>query len=78
MRWKNKDFNRPKLGTTRTISKFLWLPICLNGECRWLEKTNIVQSFTTALKFQNIRWEKNEFTVVVSDEIVKLSKEEFF
>lgn len=32
MRWPN-----PKLGDCREVRGFLWLPMTLNGETRWLE-----------------------------------------
>ncbi len=42
MRWKKKDKSIPKHGQLRTLSKFLWLPVTIEGETRWLEKANIV------------------------------------
>jgi len=33
-----------KLGETRIISKFLWFPVCIGNEWRWLESAIIKQS----------------------------------
>lgn len=56
MRWRTKDYNQPRLGTERVITKFLWFPLKLEGEYRWLERAKIVQHFKTSLKFENTRW----------------------
>ena len=37
MRWKEKEYNFPKLGAKRECKGFLWLPIKINKETRWLE-----------------------------------------
>jgi hypothetical protein len=44
MKWE-KDTNRKKVGTTRIKTKFLFLPLRINGEIRWLEKVQIVQKY---------------------------------
>ena len=40
MRWKNKNILP---GDKRIIEKFLWFPIEIDGETRWLEKCKILQ-----------------------------------
>lgn len=42
MRWLDTT---PKHGTIRMITKFLFLPLTINGETRWLEVANIRQTF---------------------------------
>ena len=37
MRWKNK---KHKAGDTEVITKFLWLPLSIKGETRWLENAS--------------------------------------
>lgn len=45
MRWK-EDVHKPYHGEQRTIRLFAVFPIrCVNGECVWLEKVNLVQEF---------------------------------
>ena len=41
MRWKVNC----KDGDTRIITKFLWFPVTIEGETRWLEMANIKQRF---------------------------------
>lgn len=43
MRWKA---NNPKVGDVRVKMGFLWLPVTLQGETRWLEYAHIYQVFT--------------------------------
>jgi len=38
MRWK---VEHPEIGDTKEVKRFLWLPRCFNGDCRWLEKAII-------------------------------------
>lgn len=35
---------KKKIGTKRTISKFLFLPTTIDGETRWFEHVNIEQT----------------------------------
>ena len=42
MRWK-ADPLKDMEGQQRVVSKFLLFPKCLDGEWRWLERSNIVQ-----------------------------------
>lgn len=35
----------PHEGDWRFVSRFLWLPLTLNGEMRWLERATIAQRF---------------------------------
>jgi len=43
MKWKKKQ--GPQIGDRRTITKFLWLPVCVKEEWRWLEKASISQRY---------------------------------
>lgn len=35
MRWKNRIY--PKVGDIKIVRKFLWFPVSIDGETRWLE-----------------------------------------
>ena len=49
------DLNR--VGEKRVIKRFLWHPICLNDEWRWLERAEIIQQFKRYERwFFGIRW----------------------
>ena len=41
MRWTEKP--TPKNDETRTIKRFLFLPVCINNKCRWLEIASVEQ-----------------------------------
>lgn len=43
MRWKKKP--SPNIRDRRIVEKFLWFPICLDQEWRWLEKAKIEQKY---------------------------------
>lgn len=43
MRWLHK---RPEIGDRRVVRKFLWLPLKLADESRWLESAYIHQVYT--------------------------------
>lgn len=45
MKWKYREKEDFALGEKRVIEKFLVFPVCLNGECRWLEKATINQIY---------------------------------
>lgn len=45
MRWKERATAIPLGGETRTISVFLWLPMTINGETRFLEFARIKQEY---------------------------------
>jgi hypothetical protein len=51
MRWQN-----PKPGETRVIKKFLWLPVTLDDETRWLETAEIKQVYVAFYDGGNL-WE---------------------
>jgi hypothetical protein len=34
-------FRKHELGEDFLIDKFAWFPICINGECRWLQRVKI-------------------------------------
>lgn len=58
MKW-----NKPKLGDTRVILRYLFLPRSINGETRWLELTRIKQvrcsRINGSLYWKDERWEPN-------------------
>lgn len=43
MRWFEKDI--PVIGETDVKIKFLWVPLTIKGETRWLEKSTILYKF---------------------------------
>lgn len=46
MRWQKKPIKiktRPDVGSERVVSRFLFFPLCLNGEYRWLEFAQVLQ-----------------------------------
>ena len=48
MKWKKKKIIEqpdPVHGDTRMFRKFLWLPLTINDETRWLESVWIVQKY---------------------------------
>jgi hypothetical protein len=55
MRWNKKP--TPEIGSERTISIFLWLPIMIEGETRWLEFAKIRQVYST----YTFGWSNMEF-----------------
>lgn len=44
MRWHEKKI--VELGDKREITKFLWFPLKINKETRWLEMTTIEQKYS--------------------------------
>jgi len=56
MRWTKKP--RLKGGDMRTISRFLWLPVTIELEVRWLERATIKQRYEGG--FGEGGWWKNE------------------
>jgi len=45
MRWKAKKKPTPADGETRYVTKFLFFPLTLNGETRWLEIASLCERF---------------------------------
>lgn len=43
MQWKSNSGTR--IGARRTVSKFLWFPLDLNGKVKWLEKATWTEVF---------------------------------
>lgn len=41
MRWKSPGYH-----DTKTKKKFLWLPLCIDGEWRWLERATIEYAYS--------------------------------
>jgi hypothetical protein len=56
MRWKEKIKVYPKNRDKRIISRFLILPMCLDGEWRWLEKIKIEQVYTNLIFGSMTHW----------------------
>lgn len=58
---------KKKTKTTRDISKFALLPICIGNEIRWLEKVYIEQVLVVVYDIDNIddstqkKWENKRF-----------------
>lgn len=44
MRWSEKPI--PKHSGTRVVTRFLWFPLTIKGETRWLEKVSYRQSYS--------------------------------
>ena len=59
MKWgKLKDY---KYGTTRVVRVFLWFPVKIQGQARWLEYAHIKQwTDAYATKWENIEWADDE------------------
>jgi hypothetical protein len=43
MRWIKKP--KPQIDDTRIVTRFLFFPKCIDGECRWLETAQIKQRY---------------------------------
>ena len=43
LRWKKAK--APQIGDQRTVTKFLLLPTCFDGEWRWLGRESIAQEY---------------------------------
>ncbi len=60
MRWDKKYPIHIKIGSFRTIKKFLWVPKELSGIYRWLEVATIYQRFEDDWSgkawWQDIKW----------------------
>lgn len=54
MRWKHQG---PSWGEHRVIKKFLWFPLRISDETRWLERAYILQEFSLFGKWINSRWD---------------------
>jgi hypothetical protein len=60
-------YNDSLLGSQRTVEKFLWLPVTIDFQTRWLEKAKIRQICTqvnkefsmSGYKWQNYAWIDN-------------------
>jgi hypothetical protein len=51
MRWKEKEFVDP-----RTVTQYLWLPLCIEGEWRWLEWATWEEKTTYNGTWERVRW----------------------
>lgn len=56
MRWK---MYQHEYGNTRIKNKFLWIPVWIDDEIRWLERAQIEQRYTPMSGWNNIRWLNN-------------------
>jgi hypothetical protein len=45
MKWKKHSYTESDLGKHRVVTKFLFFPLHLGEEVRWLEKAKILQEF---------------------------------
>lgn len=54
-------FSRPKTNDTRIINKFLFIPLKLNNEIRWLERAKILQKFSMETWASAGEWENQKF-----------------
>ena len=52
MRWIKPDYD-----TRRIITKFLWFPIQIGKETRWLEKATIEQCYIEGEPYDDDRWQ---------------------
>lgn len=71
MRWTTKK-ESPSLGQQRITCKFIWLPLSLQGESRWLEFADIVQIYRSYTGFmphvgpvdcvgwRNLKWAEDD------------------
>lgn len=58
MRWHDKPKKKPpEDGTTRVVRRFLFFPLCLKSEYRWLEFVKIKQRYWAHETY----WYKNSF-----------------
>lgn len=56
MRW-----NNPKIGDVKVVTKFLWLPLEINFETRWLEDATIKYVYVTGHVDSYKYWQPIEF-----------------
>jgi hypothetical protein len=66
MRWFTQPTPIYEMHDRRTIKKFLWMPVCINTEWRWLETTQILQEYLPMITdhgsgpsicdWVNVRW----------------------
>lgn len=60
MRWRHKIYQE---GDQRLVKRFLWLPLTLKDETRWLEKARIAQVLVHKCDGVNhfLAWENTQF-----------------
>jgi hypothetical protein len=46
MRWVNEEPKRVEWGDYRVVTKFLFFPVTIKGETRWLETATIIQFYS--------------------------------
>lgn len=59
MRFKHAP--KPAEGETRVVNKFLFLPLRLKDETRWLEKTTVVQRGVYYIGDDKVVWKNVKF-----------------
>jgi hypothetical protein len=59
MRWKTKA--RPRDFDQRTVTRFLWFPLCFFNEWRWLETAKIYQYYKPASYPSLAHWEDHSW-----------------
>ena len=72
MRWKRVIQNTPCHGDLRYSTVFAWLPIrCINGECAWLEKVNLVEEYRIdpIRHWVNKKFEQQESSIAYAREV---------
>lgn len=61
MRWDSKS-KYTRVGSTRAVSRYLWVPKKIDGEWRWLEKVIYIQTCisvgTLINKWKDTEWSK--------------------
>jgi hypothetical protein len=55
MKWKRE---RPQVGDTKDVKRFLWFPQCFSEECRWLEFATIRYRRVQAIDGDGLVFEK--------------------
>ncbi|RPI85144.1 MAG: hypothetical protein EHM34_02365 [Nitrosopumilales archaeon] len=54
-------YNESTVGSFRVVSKFLWQPVTIDGQTRWLERAKIKQICKFYGEEFGYRWENHEW-----------------
>ena len=54
MRWHNPPKPVHIIGATKIIPKFLWLPMTLDGETRWLERADVIYRYVEICNYADL------------------------
>lgn len=49
-----RDVPIPKIGETRTVTKFLWWPTTIKEELRWMERATIKQEYNPGIGINGV------------------------